>query len=78
MPSSLEIHIIDVGQGESSLILLKNGGGAIQKSVLIDGGLQACGPLVSGYLVAQGVGILNVIVCSHYEKDDWGGVKPSN
>jgi beta-lactamase superfamily II metal-dependent hydrolase len=79
MPWSLEIHHIDVGQGEATLILALRrnaGGGVIQRrAALIDGGLYGQGATVHGYLVAQHVAQLNVMVATHYDKDHYQGLR---
>lgn len=67
----LEIHHIDVGQGDSTLVLLKDAKEVIHFSLLIDAG-ESQGS-VSGYfdaLIAAGIfRPLDMIVLSHPDKD---------
>ena len=60
---SFEAHFIDVGQGDSSLIIC---GG---HSMLIDGGMSSCSRLMYAYLQAQGIDHLDYIVCTHPHED---------
>lgn len=70
-PSSkqLEVHHIDVGQGDSTLIKLPNG-----KSVLIDGGSKSEGSTVVTYLKKQGVKTLDYVIATHPDADHIGGL----
>lgn len=78
MPWTLEIHTIDVGQGESSLIIAQNVGvpGA-SRTMLIDGGFPGYAKTVHTYvsnrLDALRIG-LNHILVSHYDVDHSGGI----
>jgi len=76
MPWKLEIHIIDVGQGESSLIIAKNG--PQHRTMLIDGGLAGYAETVHTYVKQQldyhEIDHLDHIVVSHYDDDHSGGV----
>lgn len=77
MPWQLEISVIDVGQGDSSLIIAHDGNGNA-RSMLIDAGLAGYGATVHSYvqtrLNAVGASGLDRIVVSHYDKDHVGGV----
>lgn len=64
----LEVHFIDVGQGDS--ILIKAPGGV----ALIDAGLKEAGPVVADYLADQGVERLDVIINTHPHADHVGGM----
>ena len=67
--SDLKIIFIDVGQGDSTLIIMPNG-----KSVLIDGGEKSMGDIVLSTLQQYGISKLDVIVSTHPHKDhllDW-------
>jgi beta-lactamase superfamily II metal-dependent hydrolase len=75
----LEITTIDVGQGESSLIIAQDvDGGGGSRSMLIDGGLpgraQFAQQVVYARLLARGLDRVDHIVVSHYDKDHSGGV----
>lgn len=71
----LEIHHIDVGQGDSTLILVKQND-IIIKSVLIDGGPSYAGPKVADYLVRHLQNSkLDIVVASHDHKDHTDGLK---
>jgi beta-lactamase superfamily II metal-dependent hydrolase len=79
MPWELEISTIDVGQGESSLLIARNPAvaGAV-RTMLIDGGepgyAQTVHQYVSQRLTALNVPALHHIVVSHYDQDHSGGV----
>ena len=76
MPWSLEIHHIDVDQGDATLILIRQNG-VLQKSVLIDGGRQKAGEIIEKYLHKQGIKgnkSLDIIVATHYDADHIGGL----
>ena len=63
----LEVHFIDVGQGDS--ILIEAG----SDSMLIDAGENNMGDLVVDYLEEQGIEKLSYLVCSHGHSDHAGG-----
>ncbi len=64
----LEVHYIDVGQGDS--ILIKKG----QKAMLIDAGDNGYGTLVVNYLKNQGVKRLDYVIGTHPHSDHIGGL----
>lgn len=64
----MEVHYIDVGQADSSLILC---GG---ESMLVDGGNVADSDLVVAYLAEHGVEELDYVVCTHAHEDHVGGL----
>ena len=70
----LEIHVLDVGQGESSILLLKHSG-KIAHAVVIDGGKETLG---GGTLLRclTGLGVTNIdlVVASHYDADHLEGL----
>lgn len=66
--STLEVHIIDVGQGES--ILIKGP----SKTVLIDAGENDKGDEVLAYLKSQGVTSLDIAIGTHAHSDHIGGL----
>jgi competence protein ComEC len=63
----LQVHYIDVGQGDSILILSPEG-----KVMLIDGGARDSGALA--YLQAKGVSHIDLMVATHPDKDHIGGL----
>jgi beta-lactamase superfamily II metal-dependent hydrolase len=75
MAWNLEIHTIDVAQGESSLLVAYTDDGTQFKSMLIDGGLGKYGRLVHNYVSKRlGVGRnLDYMVTTHFDKDHSGG-----
>jgi beta-lactamase superfamily II metal-dependent hydrolase len=78
VPWTLDIHTLDVGAGEASLIIAFNPDvpGSSPRSILIDGGLSAVAPIVHDAvtrLLPPGTGP-DVILVTHYDKDHSGGV----
>jgi beta-lactamase superfamily II metal-dependent hydrolase len=68
--AQLRIHLIDVGQGDSTLIIAPNG-----NTMLIDAGNNGKGKsVVLPYLRNLGITKLNYIVASHYDSDHIGGL----
>ncbi len=65
--SGLEIHIIDVGQAESILILQDD------KSMLVDSGTNSSGKKIVRYLESIGVEKLDVLLITHFHIDHAGG-----
>lgn len=66
-PEELELHFIDVGQGDC--ILLKTGG----QSILIDAGPAAASPKLCEYLKSVGTERLTAFVGTHPHEDHLGG-----
>ncbi len=66
---NLEIHHIDVGQGDSTLIIGPKG-----RTILIDGGDNTVGRnVVVPYLNAHGVASLDYMIATHMHADHIGG-----
>ena len=66
--SFFEVHYIDVGQGDCSLILCDG------YAMLIDGGEASESSKVYAYLKAHGIGHLDYIVATHAHSDHIGGL----
>lgn len=66
--TDLDVHFIDVGQGDSILVVC-NG-----EAMLIDGGDNDAEDIVPDYLRRQGVTHLNYIVATHPHADHIGGL----
>ena len=66
--STFEVHFIDVGQGDCSLILCDG------KAMLIDGGEASESSKVYAYLKKLGVNHLDYIVATHAHSDHIGGL----
>lgn len=65
---NLEVHFIDVGQADCSLIIQGD------DALLVDGGNKADGPLVLDYIKSQGVEDLDYVICTHGHEDHVGGL----
>lgn len=66
--STLEVHYIDVGQGDSILIKQDD------HCMLIDAGNNDKGSTVWSYLLNQDVDILDYVICTHPDADHIGGM----
>ena len=66
--SGFEVHYIDVGQGDSALVLCDD------EAMLIDGGKSKASDVIYTYLKKQNVERLDYIVCSHADEDHIGGL----
>lgn len=64
----LEIHFLDVGQGDCTLVTC---GG---ESLLIDAGDNEQGIKVQNYLQKQGIDFLDYVLCTHPDADHIGGI----
>jgi competence protein ComEC len=67
---NLVAHFIDVGQGDSILIVTPN-----KKTILIDGGKDAAGEKVVAYLRKVGVSAIDLLVATHPDADHIGGLE---
>jgi competence protein ComEC len=65
---TIEVHFLDVGQGDSILVKYGN------KSMLVDGGPIDAGQTVASYLKGQGISTIDVLVSTHPHADHIGGL----
>ena len=74
-PRNLEIHFLDVGQGDSCFIITPN-----HKTILIDGGGSTSNTFDVGkdtvipYLLDKGYTTLDYVFISHFDQDHVGGI----
>lgn len=66
-PDKMQVHFIDVGQGDSTLIQCGD------KSMLIDAGDDSKGTAIQNYLQKQGIKKLDYLVLTHPDSDHIGG-----
>src|SRR3954452_16041768 len=75
MTSLLDIHTLDVGQGDSALIDVTDGAGN-SRSLLIDGGLPEKAHVVHNYVQNALAGRrLDAVLVTNYDRDHRGGVE---
>lgn len=68
--SPLKITILNVGQGDATLLQTPNG-----KTLLIDGGFEGKGQaVILPFLESQNISSLNAIVTTHYDADHMAGL----
>ncbi|WP_028829145.1 ComEC/Rec2 family competence protein [Proteocatella sphenisci] len=67
--TDLEMHFIDVGQGDSTLILTPDG-----YTMLIDAGDNTQGKNVVSYIRSLGINKIDVLVGTHPDADHVGGI----
>jgi len=67
----MQVHFIDVGQGDSILIESPSG-----KTMLIDGGVKGAGQQIVSYLKELGINKLDIVVATHPDADHIGGFIP--
>lgn len=67
--SDLTVHFIDVGQGDSILLILPDG-----KNVLLDTGSQPAGPHIVKYLKDHQIKHINHLISTHPHDDHIGGI----
>ncbi|MEN8263091.1 MAG: ComEC/Rec2 family competence protein, partial [Nitrospirota bacterium] len=65
----LTVHFIDVGQGDSILLILPDG-----KNVLLDTGIQPAGPHIVKYLKDHQIKHINHLISTHPHDDHIGGI----
>lgn len=64
----LQVHFVDVGQGDATLITYKG------HAMLIDGGDNSKGTAIQYYLKEQGIEVLDYVVATHPDADHIGGL----
>jgi len=73
IPHNLKIYFIDVGQGDSTLIITPN-----DKKILIDGGGSATYDIGKNtlipYLLDRKIKMLDYVIISHFDQDHVGGI----
>ena len=65
----LQVHFIDVGQGDCTLVISPSG-----KSMLIDAGDNSQGDKVISYLKQKGVNKIDILIGTHPDADHIGGL----
>lgn len=66
---TLQVHFIDVGQGDSTLIITPD-----KKTVLIDAGDEQHSSRTTGYIKSQGIDKLDLVIATHPDADHIGGM----
>ena len=66
---TLQVHFIDVGQGDSTLIITPD-----KKTVLIDAGDEQHSSRTMGYIKSQGIEKLDLVIATHPDADHIGGM----
>jgi competence protein ComEC len=65
----LDIHFVDVGQGDCTFIILPDG-----RNILIDVGSPAAGPRIVDYLKSLGIKEIDHLILTHPHDDHIGGI----
>lgn len=65
--SQCQVHFIDVGMGDSELIITPH-----KKTILIDGGEQDSG--IVDYLSSKGIHLIDIVISTHAHSDHLGGL----
>ena len=69
IPAALSVHFLDVGQGDSTFIVLPSG-----KTMLIDAGESQYGNLIVNYIKAKGYSTIDYLIATHPHADHIGGM----
>lgn len=78
MAWQLDIRVLDVGQGNSSLIVASDPAAGLRRVILIDGGEQHCAETIFQYYFAAFGGApppLDHMLLTHYNDDHGGGLR---
>ena len=74
IPKKLRVYFIDVGQGDSCLIITPK-----NTKILIDGGgsesYDVGGQILLPYILSRRITKIDYIICSHFDTDHCGGIK---
>ena len=65
----LQLHFIDVGQGDAALLILPTG-----ERIMIDTGTRESGEAILSHLAKWEVGALDLVILSHPHEDHAGGL----
>lgn len=68
--TDFQIHYLDVGQADSSIVFLPDG-----KTMLIDGGNQDDGRFIANYIHKNGRKNIDYLIATHPHEDHIGGLK---
>ena len=68
-PTDLEVHFINVGQGDATLVRTPSG-----KNMLIDAASRSKSGQLMEYLKKQGIQKLDVVIATHPDEDHIGGM----
>ncbi len=66
---ALSVHFIDVGQGDSTLVITPD-----HETMLIDAGNNGVGKEIESYLKGHGINKIDVLVGTHPDADHIGGI----
>lgn len=69
---TLEIHHLDIGQGDATLIVVRDRR-RIMQTVLIDAADSGEAPLIDEYMHSLGIVNLDILAITHYDKDHFRG-----
>lgn len=69
--ATLQVQFLDVGQGDSILVIAPNG-----KTMLVDAGTKGAGRNVASYIKGLGITKLDFVVATHPDADHIGGLVP--
>lgn len=68
LAGTLQVHFIDVGQGDSILVIFPSG-----QNILIDAGKSSASEMIISYLKKAGITSIDIFVATHPDADHIGG-----